>query len=177
MTTRRWRSASALACAERACGLASPRPNLRGPRYFDVIATRPTRWAWVPASVVAVTVFALVALLRRSDVAVYRAFGLSRLGVLLMFQVEVAVLTTTVVAAAAVWSICLHVALDPTPDLRHIATAAGTAAMGACAVVGVVRPPQFAERRRPSKRVKVPSQRPMAATLSRRRPSRASSRP
>lgn len=99
-----------------------------------VISGRITQWTWVPAALAASAVFALFALLRRSETAVYRAFGLSRLAVLLMFQVEVAQITAFGVAAASLWTTAAYAALVGVPSVEQIAAAMTTAVLFAMLV-------------------------------------------
>ena len=66
------------------------------------LAGRPQATAWLPVGVVLATLRALLSLARRSDVAVYRAYGLPRLGVLLLVQVETVV--TVISRISDCWS-------------------------------------------------------------------------
>jgi hypothetical protein len=104
-----------------------------------VVSGRLSQWTWIPAGLAASSVFALVALLRRSETAVYRAFGLSRLAVLLMLQIEVAQLTVVGVAAASLWTAATYAAFVAVPSHEQMTAAMTTAALFAV-LVAVVAP-------------------------------------
>ena len=78
----------------------------------ELIASRVTRWSWLPAAIIAVAVVALLAWARRADVAVYRSFGVPRSGVLLMLQVEAIVITGSGLLIGTIWAIGLRAMAD-----------------------------------------------------------------
>lgn len=87
------------------------------------IVSRATRFGWVPAAIVAAAVIGLTSIVRRPETAVYRAFGLSRLGVLMMFQVETAVLAGACGLLGAAWAIATHSVLVGLPTFEQAAIA------------------------------------------------------
>lgn len=99
------------------------------------VAGRITRWLWVPATLVCCAVMGLLALFRRGEFAVYRAFHLPVSGVLFMAQVELAVLTTCVVSIAIVWSVVIHAIWLGPLDVAHVGSAIAIAVTFGIAVI------------------------------------------
>lgn len=87
--------------------------------------TRISGMGWIPASLVASGAIALLAVFRRSEIAVYRAFGLSRPGVLLLLQAETAIVVVMAVAVACAWSVLAFVGLTGL-DVRGVGVALRT---------------------------------------------------
>lgn len=100
-----------------------------------ILAARPQRWAWVLVGCVGAAIVGLVALFRRSEAAIYRAFGLPRLGLLLMHQVETSVLTSGALVVGALWGTAVHALGNGLPGWDEVSVALRTATMGAAAVV------------------------------------------
>lgn len=101
------------------------------------VAGRITVWAWVPAALVIVAMYALTALFRRADVAVYRAYGLPGVGVLVMHQVEVGVVTLIATVAGTAWALALYATLVAIPDTLNVGSACATVLNFAGAVVAI----------------------------------------
>ena len=91
-------------------------------------AGRISGMGWIPASLVASGVIALFAVFRLSEIAVYRAFGLSRSGVLLLLQTEAAIVVAMAAVVASAWSV-LGFALTTAVDLAGAVVALRSAAL------------------------------------------------
>lgn len=91
-----------------------------------VFAGRPQRWGWLPVGFVASAMIALMALFRRSESAVYRAFALSRLGLLIMQQVETGALVVVTFVLASVWAVVAYAVAAGVPDLDQVVVALRT---------------------------------------------------
>jgi len=90
------------------------------------LATRPQRWGWLAVGGVASAIIALTAIFRRADTAVYRAFGLSKTGQLLMHQGEVLTLIAACYLAANAWAAIGYAFTFQVPDLDQIILALRT---------------------------------------------------
>lgn len=88
--------------------------------------SRMSQWAWIPASLVAAAVMTLTSLFRRPEIALYRAFGLQRTGVLLMLQVETLLTATMSVIAGASWAAAAYALTIGAGSVAQLATAART---------------------------------------------------
>lgn len=87
------------------------------------IASRITRFGWASATVVAAAVMALLSIVRRPETAVYRAFDMSRSGVVLMLQLETAVLALACGALGACWALAGYSVLVDVPTVGQAALA------------------------------------------------------
>lgn len=104
-----------------------------------MIAQRPQRWGWLPVAILGTAVLTLVASFRRSDTAVYRAFGLRRLELLIMQQVETAVLVSAAVILGALWAAALHSIMAGLPGLDQVSLALRTT-LTAAALTTIIGP-------------------------------------
>lgn len=104
----------------------------------EMLARRPQRWAWVLVGLVGATVLTLAALFRRADAAVYRAFGLRRLGLLLMHQVEAIVLVSGALLIGSLWGITAEALRTgpPSADAAWLALRSSTLAAAVTVLVG-----------------------------------------
>lgn len=121
---------------------AEVRPNVsRGEFGVDpaaMLAGRPQRWAWVPVGIVGAAMIALMALFRRSETAVYRAFGLGRTGLLIMQQVESIVVVAVALVVGSLWAAALHALFAglPGPDQLWLALRTAGSAAALTAMLG-----------------------------------------
>lgn len=94
--------------------------------------SRATRHAWVACAVLAGIVFFLIGLARRSEVGLYRSLHVGRVGVLLIFTVEAAILATAAALLATLIIIVVGLRIGQAPlasayGLRAIATGSSAA--------------------------------------------------
>lgn len=101
----------------------------------EVFAGRLDRWGWLPVGFVASAMIALMALFRRSESAVYRAFGLSRLGLLIMHQVETMALVAVALILASVWAGMAYAVAAGVPDLDQVVVALRTSGKAAALIL------------------------------------------
>lgn len=101
------------------------------------LATRPQRQLWLPAGGIIALLGAIVALGRRPEAAVYRAFGLRRSGLLALHQTETILICLVAYLAAITWTTALYTALYGLPLTDQIAIAARTAGRTALVVMAV----------------------------------------
>lgn len=101
----------------------------------ELFAGRPHRWGWLPVGLVASTMIALMALFRRSESAVYRAFGLSKLGLLIMQEVETAALVLVTFVLASVWAVMAYAITSGAPDLDQVIVALRTSGKAAALIL------------------------------------------
>lgn len=106
-----------------------------GPDPALAFAGRIQQWGWIPAGIVGTSMIALLALSRRAETAVYRAFGLSRPAVMVMQQAEVAMLVLASLVVGGIWAVLLHAATAQPPDLDQLAIATATATKAAALTV------------------------------------------
>lgn len=102
-----------------------------------LLANRPQRDAWVVVAAIAVAIVTLIALFRRAETAVYRAFGLPMHGVLIAAQVETAALVAAAYLAAVAWTGSLFVPGSGVPGWDQAALALRTAGKAALATAVV----------------------------------------
>jgi hypothetical protein len=120
---------------------ATARPAIsRG--EFDVdplamLAGRPQRWAWLLVGLAASAIVGLVALSRRPDTAVYRAFGLMRSGLFVMLQVETITLVLGSYMVGALWAVTLYSVMEGLPSLDQLWLALRSAGMAAALICAV----------------------------------------
>ncbi|MFU8841683.1 MAG: hypothetical protein ACNA8R_13335 [Nitriliruptoraceae bacterium] len=98
---------------------------------------RPQRHLWVPVGALMTALLALGAFGRRSDMAVYRAFGLPRAGVLAFHQTQVLVLAVAAFAAAVPWALAAYAALEGLPSPDQVVLATRTSARALLLIVAV----------------------------------------
>ena len=101
---------------------------------ISAVGTRITRLSWVPGALAATALLALVAWARRAEVAVYRAFDVPRVGVLVMMQVEVAILAVGGSVLGAAWATALYALSNGPPNPDLLLPALWTVATFACAL-------------------------------------------
>jgi hypothetical protein len=101
----------------------------------DLLAGRPQRWGWLPAGIVGAALVTLMALFRRSEAAVYRAFGLPRSGLLIMHETETIVLVLGSLAIGALWATAVHSLTAGLPGADQLWLAFRTAGLAAAVVV------------------------------------------
>ncbi len=97
----------------------------------QLLAARPQRWGWVAVGAIATAVITLMALFRRAETAVYRAFGLSMNGVLIAAQIETWILVVGSYLAAVTWTGVAYVLAFGPPGSDQIALALGTSTKAA----------------------------------------------
>jgi hypothetical protein len=92
---------------------------------------RPQRHLWAPVGALLTALLALGAFGRRSEMALYRAFGLPRTGLLAFHQTQVLALAVVGYAVAVAWAITVYAVLEglPTPDQIVLATRAPARAL------------------------------------------------
>jgi hypothetical protein len=95
------------------------------------------RWAWLLIAGIGIATMALMSLFRRSESAVYRAFGLSRTGLLLMVQLETLVLVVGSYLIACSLALLIYGLAFGPPDFDQIALALRSSGMAAAAIVAV----------------------------------------
>lgn len=94
----------------------------------QLLASRPQRWSWVAVGGIATAIITLMALFRRAETAVYRAFGLPMNGVLIAAQIEIWILVASSYLAAVIWTGVAYVSVFGPPKLDQIVLALGTSA-------------------------------------------------
>ncbi len=102
---------------------------------LDMLAGRPQRWGWLPVGAVGAAMLSLMALFRRSETAVYRAFGVRLRGLLIMHQIEAIVLVLGSLIISSAWAMAVHSVTTGLPDLDQVWLALRTAAMAAAVIV------------------------------------------
>lgn len=101
----------------------------------EMLARRPQRWAWALVGLVGAMVLAVTALSRRADAALYRAFGLRRLGLLLMHQVEAIVLVSGALLVGSLWGFAAGALLTGLPGLDAAGLALRSATLAAAVTI------------------------------------------
>lgn len=101
----------------------------------ELLAARPQRWAWLPVGAVGSAMIALMALFRRSEAALYRAFGLDRVGYLIMQQAETLLLVVTTAVVAYLWAVVIYAVSVSTPELDQLFFAFRNPAQAAVVVI------------------------------------------
>jgi hypothetical protein len=105
----------------------------------ELLAGRPQRWAWLPIGVIGAAMFTLVAFFRRSETALYRAFGLPSRGLLIMHQLEAVIVVAAALLISFLWATVAHSLTDALPDPDQLALALRSTLL-AGALVSVVGP-------------------------------------
>lgn len=103
----------------------------------ELFAGRPHRWGWVPVTGVGVAMIALMALFRRSDTAVYRAYGLSRTGLLVMQEVETSLVVGLSYVVAVAWAGLMYALIVGIPGADQILIALQTSATAALSIIAL----------------------------------------
>lgn len=101
----------------------------------QLLFNRPQRLGWMAIGAIATAVITLMALFRRSETAIYRAFGLPISGVMLASQVEVLILVAGAYLAAALWTGAVFVFAIDAPESDQIVLALRTSAKATLATL------------------------------------------
>lgn len=103
----------------------------------ELLASRPQRFGWIAVGAIATATMTLMALFRRSETAIYRAFGLPMKGVLIGAQVEVWLLVAGAYLTSILWIGVGFMLARGTPELDQIILALTTSAKAALATLVV----------------------------------------
>jgi uncharacterized protein YhhL (DUF1145 family) len=89
---------------------------------------RSHRFAWLAVGAILAAITSIASWFRRSEMGVYRAFGMPRVGLLLMHQVETMMIGVASLAMAVVWAVALFASNYGFPETDQIQIAASAAA-------------------------------------------------
>jgi hypothetical protein len=98
----------------------------------DMLAGRPQRFGWLPAGLVGAMLLVVNASFRRSETALYRAFGVSRTGLYIMYQCETCVLVLVSYTLAMLWVVAAYAWTSGLPGPDQLWIALRTATLAAC---------------------------------------------
>jgi len=104
-----------------------------------LFADRPQRWGWLPLGLIGAAMVALMAIFRRSEMAVYRAYGLPRVGLMLLHQVETLLVLVAALLTGLIWAVLIQAVTSDLPSLEQVWIAT-TSVTEAAAVVLVLGP-------------------------------------
>lgn len=99
------------------------------------LANRPQRWGWLPVGLAGAAVITLMAIFRRADTALYRAFGVRRIAVLVMHQSETWIVVLGSLVVGLLWALTAYSLASGIPSGDQILLASRTVFIAAAVVV------------------------------------------